>query len=64
MPDYASPAQMTPEQRAWATAQMHERAARVMDRLASDPRQSKRVRSANARDAEAARLLAARARAA
>ncbi len=60
MSDFVHPSQLTDEQRRQNLAAMHSRIAGVMSRVAADPKQSKRVRDANTRDAKAAKAAAAR----
>jgi hypothetical protein len=59
-PTYVHPLDMSGDQRRAAMADVHTRAARATARVAADPKQSRRVRDANARDAVVARSAAAR----
>lgn len=56
--EFTSPLNASPDQRNANMAALQDRAASVMARVANDPKQSKRVRAANARDAETARKMA------
>lgn len=56
--DYTSPLTADPAARRRASADLQDRIARVMDRVAADKTQTKTVRQANTRDAKTARAMA------
>lgn len=58
-----SPLSLSAEQRRENSAALQDRMASVMARVAADPKQSRRVRAANARDAATARRMASAMRA-
>lgn len=59
---FTHPQDLTAEQRRENNAALQDRIANVMGRVGADPRQTKRVRNANTRDAATARQMAAKIR--